>query len=246
MLEPRGDSLKRADMISSTDPTVLALDAAGGACSAALWRAGGVVARRWSAMDRGHAEALMPMVEDVVADHGYGAVDLICVGVGPGGYTGLRIALSAARGLGLATGLPMLGIRNTDVHETMARVIMPAGNLAGPPETRRAEFYVQLYGDEALAENGPAILSLAETVETLRKFAGELVIAGDAVARFRAAVSDAPVSWTFLEDQHADAGIFAELGAQRASAASRVPPQPLYLRPPDASPPSADRQRLRG
>ena len=77
-------------------------------------------------MDRGHAEALMPMVEDVVADHGYGAVDLICVGVGPGGYTGLRIALSAARGLGLATGLPMLGIRNTDVHETIG-----ARNYAG-------------------------------------------------------------------------------------------------------------------
>ena len=63
MLERRNDSLKRTDMIAASNPTVLALDAAGAACSAALWRDGGVVARRWEAMARGHAEALMPMVE---------------------------------------------------------------------------------------------------------------------------------------------------------------------------------------
>lgn len=246
MLEPRGDSLKRADMTSRTDPTVLALDAAGGACSAALWQAGKLVARRWNAMDRGHAEALMPMVEDVLGAGGYGAVDLICVGVGPGGYTGLRIALSAARGLGLATGLPMLGVGNSDVHERMARAFSPAGKIAVLLETRRAEFYVQLYAEEGVAEADPVILSPAETVDALTQFGGAFAIAGDAVARFRAGVTDAPDSWTFLEDQHADAGVLAELGAARVHAASKVPPQPLYLRPPDASPPSADRQRLRG
>lgn len=246
MLKPRGDSLKRADMAPPINPTVLALDAAGGACSAALWHEGAVVARRWDAMDRGHAEALMPMVEGVVGAHGYGAVDLICVGVGPGGYTGLRIALSAARGLGLATGLPMLGVGNSDIHERMARAFSPAGKIAVVLETRRAEFYVQLYEDDGVAVDGPAILSQSDTVDALTEIGGSLVVAGDAVARLRAAVKDAPDAWTFLNDQHADAGVLAELGAVRAERASLIPPQPLYLRPPDTSPPTADRQRLRG
>lgn len=246
MLEPRGDSLKWADMTPPTDPTILALDAAGGACSAALWHGGAVVARRWEAMDRGHAEVLMPMIEDVVGAHGYAAVDLICVGIGPGGYTGLRIALSAARGLGLATGLPMLGVGNSEIHEKMARAHAPAGKIAVVLETRRAEFYAQLFADDGVAVDAPALLSPSESIDVLTGFSGPLVIAGDAVARFRATVTDAPGDWTFQEDQHADAGVLAEIGMARRAGASTSPPQPLYLRPPDASPPAADRQRLRG
>lgn len=246
MLEPRVDSLKRADMGTPTKTTVLALDAAGSACSAALWHEGALVARRWDAMNRGHAEALMPMVEDVVRGYGYQSLDLICVGVGPGGYTGLRIALAAARGLGLATGLPMLGIANPDIHQRMARRLCPDGMVGVVLETRRSDFYVQIFAQDGVALDTPAVLSAAQTVDLFAQTASPLVIAGDAVVRFADSASDLPPSWTLLDPQHADAGVLAELGAERAAQASHIPPQPLYLRAPDTSPPAADKQRLRG
>lgn len=246
MLEPRSDSLKRADMATSGKPTVLALDAAGSACSAALWHAGALVARRWEAMDRGHAEALMPMVEDVVRGYGYPSLDLICVGVGPGGYTGLRIALAAARGLGLATGLPILGIANPEIHQRMARRVCPDGLVAVVLETRRADFYVQIFGRDGTALEPAAVLSAAQAAARFVQADSPLVIAGDAVVRFAELVSDLPTGWTLLDPQHADAGVLAELGAERSARASRIPPQPLYLRPPDTAAPAADKQRLRG
>ncbi len=251
MLEPHGDSLKRAwtkptIMAAELHPTVLALDAAGGACSAALWRDGVAVARRWEAMERGHAEVLMPMVEAVVADQGYEAIDLLCVGTGPGGYTGLRIALAAARGLALATKLPILGIPNFDVHHQRARQTSPDGPLAVILETRRADFYVQVYDADGAPSGEPEVFPLPALEARLGALRSSVVLAGDAVDRFRNASTSADESWEWLEPQHADAAVLAELGAARMSLASHVPPNPLYLRPPDVSSPAADRQRLRG
>lgn len=229
-----------------TNPTVLALDAAGGACSAALWRNGAVQAQRWEEMARGHAETLMPMVEAVVGDDGYAALDMICVGIGPGGYTGLRIALAAARGLALATGLPVLGIDNFQVHHHQARRAHPDETVVVLLDTRRADFYVQAFASDGQSSGPAAVLPAQDVAARLAAFESPPVIAGDAVARF--AESDPAMSglWAVLAPQHADAAILAELGAARTSQASRTPPSPLYLRPPDVSPPGADRQRLRG
>lgn len=233
-------------MTSEPHPTVLALDAAGGACSAALWHEGAVVAIRWDAMTRGHAEVLMPMVEAVVADHGYGEVDLICVGTGPGGYTGLRIALAAARGLALATGLPILGVSNFDIQHHLARCTCPDGPLAVILETRRSDVYLQIYDAQGVPTGEPEVLSLPDLEARLVASVPSLVVAGDAVDRCRGGLVATEEIQVWMPQQHADAGVLAELGALRHAQASTVPPQPLYLRPPDVSAPAADRQRLRG
>ncbi len=108
---------------------ILALDAAAAACSVALWRDGRVLAYRESPMARGHAEALMPLVLEAMAATGLDFADLekIAVGVGPGSFTGIRIALAAARGIALAADRPVMGI---DSFNALAAAI-PAPLLAG-------------------------------------------------------------------------------------------------------------------
>ena len=89
---------------------ILAIDTATAACSAALMVGDAIVARRFVAMARGHAESLIPMVEAVLAEAGaaYGDLDLIATTVGPGTFTGLRVGLAAARGLAVAGSLPVV------------------------------------------------------------------------------------------------------------------------------------------
>ena len=91
---------------------LLALDCAAGACSVAVLDATGVLAAAHRVMDRGQAEALMPMIADVLAEAGIAARDLCAVAAtgGPGSFTGVRIGLAAARGIALAAGLPTVPV----------------------------------------------------------------------------------------------------------------------------------------
>jgi tRNA threonylcarbamoyl adenosine modification protein YeaZ len=96
---------------------ILALDTSMGACSAALLRCDGEVFARAETMTRGHAEALMPMVAQVMDESGvaFAALDRIAATTGPGSFTGVRIAISAARGLALVTGAKLFGIDSLTV-----------------------------------------------------------------------------------------------------------------------------------
>src|SRR5512140_3047147 len=93
---------------------VLAIDTALEACSAAVLDTGrGVVTASESlVMVRGHAEALMPLVARVMdrAEIEFGELDRIAVTTGPGSFTGLRVGISAARGIALAAGKPVVGV----------------------------------------------------------------------------------------------------------------------------------------
>src|SRR5258708_33720112 len=88
--------------------SVLGLDSAGNACSAAVLRWGRIVARRFAPMARGQAEALMPMIAATLAEAEMqaSALDLIAVTIGPGAFTGLPLGPAAARGPAVATGVP--------------------------------------------------------------------------------------------------------------------------------------------
>jgi tRNA threonylcarbamoyl adenosine modification protein YeaZ len=77
-----------------------------------LLKDGRIVASRHEEMGRGQAERLFPMLEEVLGDFGavWQELDAIAVGTGPGNFTGIRIAVSAARGLALSLGIPAIGI----------------------------------------------------------------------------------------------------------------------------------------
>src|SRR6478672_10396180 len=93
---------------------ILAIDTALDACAAAVLDtdASKIIAQESRAMKRGHAEALMPLIARVMKESGIGfaVLDRIAVTTGPGSFTGLRVGLSAARGIALAAGKPAVGL----------------------------------------------------------------------------------------------------------------------------------------
>lgn len=106
----------------ATPGTILAIDTCEGNCSAALMAGDAVLAVRSEAIGRGHAERLLPMIDEMLLEASctFDDVDRIAVTVGPGTFTGLRIGLSVARGLGLALGRPVLGLTSLQVLAAQA------------------------------------------------------------------------------------------------------------------------------
>lgn len=93
---------------------ILAFDTSGAHCDACLMDAAAtsVLAYAHESMTKGQAERLFPMIEDMLTSNGWTWSDLtqIAVGVGPGNFTGIRIAVSAARGLAMSLGIPASGV----------------------------------------------------------------------------------------------------------------------------------------
>lgn len=219
-------------------PTILALDAATAACSAAVLSEGRVAAHRFAPMAIGHAQALLPLVEAVMAESGatFAALDYVAVTVGPGAFTGLRVGLAAARGIGLAAGKPVGGV--TTLEAVAHAVDTPAraeAVLLVAIESKRRELFVQCFA----ADHSPLGAPAAVPSEELRMFvpAGALAIAGDAAGRAAEALAAAGRRATVLSDvSHPDAAHVAMVAAERlAGNGALLPPRPLYLRAPDVT-----------
>src|SRR5262245_14945483 len=101
---------------------ILAFDTALAAITAAVRRDGGVAARAQHMMERGQAEHLVPVIDTVMSEAGitFDQLDRIAVTVGPGSFTGVRVALATARGLALARRIPVIGLTTGEVLAAMA------------------------------------------------------------------------------------------------------------------------------
>ncbi|MCK0120199.1 tRNA (adenosine(37)-N6)-threonylcarbamoyltransferase complex dimerization subunit type 1 TsaB [Loktanella sp. F6476L] len=122
---------------------VLAFDTASAHCAACLID-GDTVVVRVDPMAKGQAEHLMPMLEQVLSDNGltWQDLDAIGVGTGPGNFTGIRISVSAARGLALGLDIPAVGVTHLEaqVHGLPRPVV---AQVSAP----RDQVYVQTFAD---------------------------------------------------------------------------------------------------
>jgi len=216
---------------------ILALETSMGACGAAVLRDDGAtraLVAREALMARGHAEALMPMVAEAMEEAGlnFAALDLIAATLGPGSFTGVRIAIAAARALALVTPAKLWG---TDSLTVMARRALASGALErGLPfavtvDARAGSLYFGLYDGDARKSVGPLLLPADEAAAMLPHDVATAIGNG---ASFLAAAT--PSLGARLLDLEPDAATLAELAREAGKTLPSL--RPLYLRPPDAKP----------
>ncbi len=212
---------------------VLIVDTALGACSAGVVE-DGRLGLRTELMTKGHQERLAGMARDAVADAGggFGALDRIGVTVGPGSFTGLRVGLAFAQGLGAALDRPVVGVSTLDA---LAASVEVGGLVAAVIDARRGQVYARLFRD-GVAQGAAEALPLDVAVERILEADAAPTLVGSGVQI---------LSETF-PDRLGDA-VLKPLAAPTPEALARLTaaadpatalPRPLYLRAPDATPPS--------
>src|SRR5262249_18834389 len=144
---------------------VLAIDTALEACSAAvLDTSSGITASETLAMTRGHAEAVMPLIARVMSEAviEFADLDRIAVTTGPGSFTGLRVGISATRGIALAAGKPAVGL------STLAGFAAPLiadddiTHAVGPSDAPQDQVYLQVFGSGGRTLVAPRVASVRD------------------------------------------------------------------------------------
>src|SRR5580704_5922661 len=216
---------------------ILAIDTALDACAAGVLDtdAGKLIAQESQAMKRGHAEALMPLIARVMKESGiaFASLDRIAVTTGPGSFTGLRVGLSAARGIALAANKPVVGV--TTLTAYAAPVVSENGEqpVISAIDARHDHVYFQVVSGNGSSLVRPQLASIEEALGASRFGAPYLVgnaaeilkqrWPAQALAPFKVDAQPAPdIAWV------------GWLGA--AVSPDTAPAKPYYLRAPDAKP----------
>src|SRR5712675_641308 len=214
---------------------ILAIDTALDACAAAVLdtESGTLIAQESESMKRGHAEALMPMIARVIKASGIGfsRLDRIAVTTGPGSFTGLRVGLSAARGIALAANKPVVGL--TTLSAYAAPVVSQNGEqpVISAIDARHDQVYFQVVSGNGSSLVWPRVGPIEEALGASQFGAPHLVgnaanilaegWPAEALPPFKVDAQSAPdIAWV------------AWLGA--AVTADTAPASPFYLRAPDA------------
>jgi tRNA threonylcarbamoyl adenosine modification protein YeaZ len=205
----------------ATAGPVLAFDTSGPFVTAALVADTGVLALAQEDLARGQAERLFPLLEALLSDAGFGWRDLagIGVGIGPGNFTGIRIAVAAARGLALSLGRPAIGVSRLE-----AQALDLPRPLASTVAAPRGAVYLQCFTETAAAT--PLLAGEAD----LAALPAGLAVVGDGAALV-APRTGGPV----LGPVHPLPVALALIAAGRLDRPAPRP-APLYLKPADAAP----------
>ncbi len=198
---------------------LLSLDTASTTLSLALLEGEKVLAKFDENMLRGQAERLVPEIQNLFQKAGYKIRELsaVAVGVGPGSFTGVRVALSAARGLGLALNVPVWGVSSLEAYAYGADA-----DVFVALDTKRSDYYVAGFNKELEAVFSPRVMTMDEI-----KILNPKLIASDTPEAFRAA------GFQVRENNFSLAKQIANIALMRGD--KNLPAEPLYLREADVT-----------
>lgn len=206
-------------------PLILAFDTSAAHCAAALLRGDQILVQSQEEMAKGQAERLMPLLEETLSAAGvtWADLDALAVGIGPGNFTGIRISVSAARGLALGLDVPAIG-----VSSLQAQAFGTAGVVVSSLDARRESLYVQVFG--TLSGLQPAHC----TLDTLPS--GIPARAEPSCIGHRAEDIAPLCAGTVTAPRYPLAEAIARIAATRLHNVNLPAPAPLYLREADAAP----------
>ncbi|TCM56283.1 tRNA threonylcarbamoyladenosine biosynthesis protein TsaB [Rhizobium sp. PP-F2F-G48] len=209
---------------------VLAIDTAGTACNVALYESARDATLGIAGADigRGHAEQLMGFIDEALEKAGVGmdAIDRVAVTIGPGSFTGIRVGVAAARGLGLALGRPVVGVSVLQALGLSVLSDAPGQPVLIVTDAKREEVYLQSFDAAGQPLAGAEALDIVAAQARFARFSGTVSGSGAGLLRGEGGIDGGErVSDT------ADIAVVAKLGA--ALDPSVALPKPLYLRGPD-------------
>jgi tRNA threonylcarbamoyl adenosine modification protein YeaZ len=210
---------------------LLAIDTSAGLCAASIHdTAAGERGRCVRDLGKGHAEHLMAVIDEALAAAGtaYADLDRLMVSVGPGSFTGIRVGVSAARGLALALKIPAVGVTTLEALAFEAHKKHAGRNVLALLDGGRGELRAALYGAAGEEIAPPAVIDLDTAVRMAARDGAILV--GTAADMVNAAAGGA----LDIAGRQATADIatYATIGLAKTDAGAR--PTPLYLRSADA------------
>jgi tRNA threonylcarbamoyladenosine biosynthesis protein TsaB len=200
----------------------LVIETALTACSVALIDGDQCMAERHEEIGRGHAERLIPMIDELLADAGGREVTSILVDVGPGSFTGLRVGVAAAKAFGLAWALPVHGVTSTALVAAGAFAAHPMlDNLYVALDAARGQVYTQGFGRTGPTNDVQAL----DPADAVREAEAHSAMAGSGtglLAGLNAGLTAVPPLLPRASD------------ARYLPAGYARPVAPLYVRAPDA------------
>lgn len=215
---------------------ILAIDTALAAASACVYdsETGEVLARETAAMQRGQDQALLPLI-DRATGGGMKSLERVAVTVGPGSFTGIRIGISAARAIGLALNIPVVGVSTLAAYAAPVVLDKTDGVVAAAIDARHERVFVAAFanGRPVVA---PRVCSPREAVRAMG--AGPLWLTGPSAPALATEARAIGLTAEVVGDlAEPDIAFVARLGAAADPNVAR--PQPSYLRAPDVKPPAS-------
>jgi len=190
-------------------------------------------------MERGHAEALAPLLDELMRDvaGGFATLERIAVTVGPGSFTGIRIGLATARAMGLALSIPVVGVSTLVAFAAPFLVEPGQGVIASEIDARHGRVYLQLFEPMGRPLLPPRIEGLREAVRAIG--ASPVRLAGSGARLLALEAGRIGLVAELAENcDFPDIVAVALLGL--AAEPRNSPPRPSYLKPPDAQPAVGD------
>ncbi|UVC08773.1 tRNA (adenosine(37)-N6)-threonylcarbamoyltransferase complex dimerization subunit type 1 TsaB [Rhizobium sp. TH2] len=174
---------------------ILVIDTSGPVCAAGIYDAGSnaLIASISEALGKGHAERLIPMIDEVLTQAGMTLQQMtrIAVTVGPGSFTGIRVGVAAARGFALSLGIPAVGVTTLEVVAEQVLEIGPPMPVVAAIDARRDEIFAQVFAPDGEALTEPEAYAYEDVRAIVSRFDG--ILAGSGAAALDGVAHDVDV-----------------------------------------------------